>query len=93
MPPGSVKRRGASKCPCRSALGRSIADRVFSDFDHWIRGDAVRIKETLAVPTETSLKWHWHWLGDSTWRPYAANLEFRRRMFTDEQERVLANQI
>jgi hypothetical protein len=46
MPPRNVKRRGASKYSYRTGVGRSIVDRDFSDFDHWIRGDALRIKET-----------------------------------------------
>jgi IS5 family transposase len=70
-----------------------IVNRVFANFDHWTRGELVRLQELLSVPTETTIGWHRHWLRDTHWRPYEPNLSVRRRLFTDEQEAQLAEEI
>jgi hypothetical protein len=90
---GSVKRRGPSKYNYKTKLGRSIVTRVFAHFDRWTRGDPGQIRKTLGVPLKTSRGWYRHWLRDPRWRPYRPNLHQRCRLFTDDQEAALAQQV
>jgi hypothetical protein len=66
---------------------------VFRHFDAWIRGDRIHIREKFGVHLRTSQGWYRHWLDDPSWRSYDPRRAQRRRVFTDEEEGILAERI
>jgi hypothetical protein len=92
--PGKQKQkklfRGTPKYRYSSPKGRLLTDRIFSEFEHWIRGDSTRIETKPGVRASTVCDWLAKWRKDPNWRPYQNYRNSKHcRVFTDEQEAEL----
>jgi hypothetical protein len=92
MPPKLL--RSPPRYNYSSANGRKIADSVFKDFPGYVRGDGAAIFRRTGVPAKTVNGWYRKWLMDDRWRPYSTKrCGKHRRIFTERQERDLAEKI
>lgn len=75
---------------------KKVVDQVFAEFQESLgRPCFTDVSRRSSVPESTVRNWYSQYLKDSTWRPYNTKLIHgtHNRIFTDEQEKAIADYI